>query len=266
MIARALAAVLAALALAAAAPVASADSARDPLSMTSPLAVPAVGGDERPELLLAQRAITREWGLSEDSTYVELDLPQWKSEGGAFAASALLPGAGQLYAGEGSGWWFLLAEAGGWVGIHLKERDADRYRDRAAAFVGDPYDTASVFSFARLEREGADPSRLQALWSGDRNAFYSAIASDGTWQAGFRTAGEAGFAGYADLRDRSDRSRGQSRLLQAVLWANHLVSAWDALRAARFHNLPLRRDLELRVNGRWQRHGPALRAALERRF
>lgn len=245
---------------------ARAEATPDPLRMTSPLAIRVVGGDEEPELLLAQRAITREWGLSDDSTYRELELPEWKSEGGAMLASAVLPGAGQLYAGEGSGWWFLLAEAGGWIGMHLSERKADRYRTQAAEFVGDPHDSASVFSFSRLAGGGGDPSRLQALWAGDRESFYEAIASDGAWQAGFLSAGSTGYAGYADLRDRSDRSLRQSRLVQALVWANHLVAAWDALRAARFHNLPLRRDLELKVDGRWNRRGPTLRAALERRF
>jgi hypothetical protein len=226
-----------------------------------------VGGEERPEPLLAQRAITREWGLSEDSLYTEVELQGWKSEGGALAASALLPGAGQLYLQEGSGWWFLIAEASGWAGLHLSDRKAERYRDQAAAFVGDPYDTSSTFSFARLQGEaGADVSQLQALWQGDRDAFYSALARDPTVQAGFRTSGAAGYGGYTDLRDRYDRTLRQSRFVQALIWANHLVSAFDALRAARVQNLPLRRDLDLKLNARWNRNGPALRATLLRAF
>src|SRR5207247_2336461 len=48
-------------------------------------------GTERPELILAQRVIERSWGLSEDSTYVELSIPDWKSEGWAFLLSGAVP-------------------------------------------------------------------------------------------------------------------------------------------------------------------------------
>lgn len=227
----------------------------------------AMAGDAHPELWLAQRSITREWGMSEDSVYAEVDVQGWKSEGGALAASALLPGSGQLYLGEGSGWLYLLAEAGGWAGMALLDHKADDWRDKAAGFVGNPYDSNAVFSFVRLQREGSvDPSRLQQLWAGDREAFYDQLSRDPTLQAGFVTQGTAGFLGYTDRRDRSDRALRQSRFVQAAVWANHLLSAWDALRTARFHNLPLQRDLDLKVGARWNRHGPALRAALLRRF
>ncbi len=227
----------------------------------------ALAGDAHPELWLAQRAITREWGLSEDSVYAEVEVSGWKSEGGALAASALLPGTGQLYLGEGSGWLYLLAEAGGWAGMAWLDHKADQWRDRAANFVGDPYDSTSVFSFARLERETAvDPSRLQTLWASDRDGFYQALVSDPTLQAGFVSSGSAGYLGYTDRRDRSDRALRHSRMAQAAVWANHLISAWDALRTARLHNLPLQRDLGLQLGARWNRKGPSLRAALQRRF
>jgi len=50
------------------------------------------------------------------------------------------------------------------------------------------------------------------------------------------------------------------------VWLNHAVAAFDALRAARFHNLPLRRQMELQLSGRMRSHGGELRAALVRRF
>jgi hypothetical protein len=59
----------------------------------SAFALPLVTGHARPELVLAQRAIDRSWGLSEDSSYAEVDVPQWRSEGLAVGFSAVVPGA-----------------------------------------------------------------------------------------------------------------------------------------------------------------------------
>src|SRR5262245_34774719 len=66
--------------------------------------------------LLAQRTIDRQWGLSEDSVYVTVDVPGWKSEALATTLSAIVPGTGQFYTGEGMGWVFVAAEAAGWGG------------------------------------------------------------------------------------------------------------------------------------------------------
>ena len=73
------------------------------------------GSAKVPELWLAQRSIDREWGLSDDSTYATVDVPGWKSEGLAFTMSAVLPGTGQLYVGEDSGWYYMIAEAVLWA-------------------------------------------------------------------------------------------------------------------------------------------------------
>ena len=74
------------------------------------------------------------------------------------------------------------------------------------------------------------------------------------------------FESYRDLRTSwQDRFR-QSRVFEMALWMNHAVSAFDALRAARFHNLPLRRTLDLQLGGGFHRGEPQFRAALVRRF
>ena len=218
----------------------------------------------RPELWLAQRAIEREWGPSEDSVYVVVDIPGWKSEGGALLASALVPGAGQFYVGEGSGWAFLLAEIGGWAGRHFSEKKADRYTLQAAQRLGDPYDSTSAFSFARYEQAtGGDAAALETLYQGDRSAFYQALASDGTWFSGFRTDA---FDDFASLHSLADDTKRQTRWIETALWMNHLWSAVDAIRAARFHNLPLRTRAPLRFGVRPDRGGTGLVAALTRKF
>jgi len=229
-----------------------------------------LGASEAPQLWLAQRVIDREWGMSEDSTYVELELPGYRSEGWALAMSAVVPGAGQLYVGEGSGWWFLLGEVVGWTGRQWSYSKADSYARDAANFIGNPFDTSSTWSFARYQSQtGGNTDLLETLWTVDRDAYYQSIQRDPVYLDGF--AGlqpELAYLSYRDLRDSRDRTLVRARYLETAIIVNHLFAAWDAMRAARFHNLPLERKsrTQLKLGERWGASGPELRAALVRNF
>ena len=48
---------------------------------------------------LAQRVVTREWGASDDTSYLEIEVPGYRSEGWALVLSSIVPGAGELYVG-----------------------------------------------------------------------------------------------------------------------------------------------------------------------
>lgn len=239
------------------------------LETTSKLA-PAVlrGASQVPELWLAQRTLEREWGPSEDSTYRVIDLKGWKSEGLAMALSGALPGTGQLYAGEGSGWAFLAGEVAGWVGRTITHRRANDLSDQAAAFVGDPTDTSSTWSFQRyFDRTGADPALLEALWVSDRKAYYSALSRDPAWLGGFEGLDPTtAYESYRGLHESAQDKFRQSRYFDMALLVHHAYSAYDALRAARAHNLPLRRAIDLQLGGHMRHGRPVLRAALVRRF
>ena len=226
------------------------------------------GAQEVPELWLAQRAIERDWGLSGDSTYRTVEVKGWRSEGLALALSAALPGAGELYIGERSGWLFVAGEALGWAGRTITRRRGNDLREQAAVFVGDPTDSVSTWSFARYESvSGSAADRLEALWAADRESFYHALATDPAYRAGFEgTDPGVAYESYRGLRESSQDRFRQSRLLEIALWANHAVSAFDALRAARIHNLPLRRTIDLQLGARMRRGQPVLRASLVRRF
>lgn len=223
-----------------------------------------------PELWLAQRVIEREWGISEDSTYVEVELKDYKSEGWALAMSAAVPGAGQLYVGEGSGWWYLLGEVAGWTGRHLMNRRADRYAEDAATFVGNPYDSASTWSFARYQfYTGGATGLLETLWNVDRDAYYTSIERDPQYLAGYSgQQPEITFLSFRDLREKRDQTLVRTRYIETGLIVNHLFAAWDAMRAARFHNLPAQQKAgtRLKLGERWGDSGPELRAALVRNF
>ena len=239
----------------------------------SPLALPLLssrepGAAQAPELWLAQRSIEREWGPSEDSLYRTVDAKDWKLEGLALGLSSALPGTGQLYVGEGSGWLFLAAEALGWAGRTLTRRRGDQLRDDSVALVGNPLDPAARWSFDRYAASTGDNApELRALWDQDRDAFYESLARDSRYRFGF--SGADPLAAYEDFRGTHESSQyryRQSRYVEIALWANHAVAAFDALRAARFHNMPIRRSLELQLAASPRLTGGEYRAALVRRF
>lgn len=223
----------------------------------------------KPELRLAQRTIEREWGPANDSLDLRKRAAGWKSEPFAFSASALLPGAGQAYAGENSAIWYALAEAAGWTARWFFRRDADRNRDDAVRIAGDPADSTSGWSFQRWEAGGSgrDASQLRALWIADRSAFYTLIGSDPQYLDGWGGADpSATRESFEHDRDLADSAVNRGRWSEIGLGVNHLFAAVDALRAARAHNLPVRRNLDLALRGHWGRRGPSVVAILERRF
>lgn len=226
-----------------------------------------VTGRETPRLVLAQRAIDREWSVVGDSSAAGLHVEGLRSEIGAAAMSAALPGAGQVYAGEARGYAFAAAEVAGWLGYALLRRSGHELRGDARDLAGAPEDTASAWSFERWQAAtGADASGLRALYSGDREAFFDAIGSDDRYVAGWSTA--AARSRFGDLRDRSDQRLGGARWTAGGLWLNHLVAAVDALRAARFRNLDfhLAGDVELKAKGSWHRGQPGMMVSVQRRF
>jgi hypothetical protein len=243
--------------------------ARDPFALTSELA-PSVfhGAKDVPELWLAQRTIDRDWGLSEDSTYHVVDVPGWKSEGWAMMMSGALPGTGQLYVGESSGWLFLAAEVVGWTGHFLVRDRAQSLSNDAANFVGDPTDSLSTWSFARYAAAtGAPATQMETLWHQDRDAFYQALSTDTRFNAGFAGPDpSATYGTYQGIRQSSQDRFKQVHYLDVALLLNHVVSAWDALRAARAHNLPFQKNVDLKLAGGLSRGQPTFHATLTRRF
>ncbi len=244
-------------------------AARADVRAWSELALPVV--DLAPagsDTWLAQRVIDREWGPSDDSTYREVDVPHWKREGVGLALSAAVPGAGQLYAGEGSGWLFVLAEAVGWAGRMFAQREADQAAKDARSFLGNPYDTTSAFSFERYEHEtGASTATLEALWANDREAFYQRLHDDETFVAGWSgTSPEETWSHYRDFRGTRDVNLRREHYAEAWLWVNHVVAAIDAVRAVRSHNLPLQQEYQLQLGQRMRDGQREYRATLVRRF
>ncbi|MEO5618441.1 MAG: hypothetical protein ABIS67_11760 [Candidatus Eisenbacteria bacterium] len=218
--------------------------------------------------LLAQRVLTREWGESEDSTYVELEIPGYKSEGLAMVLSAVLPGAGQFYVGESSALWFALAEVAAWASRWSFLDQARKFQNQSLQFAGSPYDTNSNWSFARYSDATVDPDTvsLQQLFAGDRDAFYHRIAFDERYKLGWKSDAFVVRDAYQMLEKKYQRHLKRARYATGAVMLTHLVAALDALHAARKNNLPLQRNLRLRLEGSLGVEGEAMTVALERRF
>ncbi len=231
------------------------------------LALPLVSGRTKPDVVLAQRAIERSWGPSEDTLYVEVNVPDWRSEGLAAGLSAVVPGAGQAYVGERSAFLFGLLEVVGWWANRYYVHKAQLERDRASRFAGDPADSASAWSFARwAAATGGDASNIQQMWSSDREAFYETIGRNPSYLAGWSGGAIGTRTAFLDIRGAMRSRYLRASELAYTLWANHLLAALDALRAARNHNLPLQENLQLRLKTSWRHGSPEVVAALERRF
>lgn len=219
---------------------------------------PLVGGDAAPELLLAQRAIERDLrgpGTTEPA-YAMVDVPGWKSEAGAAAMSLALPGTGQLYAGSKRGYLYLGVEAVALLSYATFQAKRDDKRDEYYAFVGDPNDAASRFSFDRLAGQVSpeELARLRTIYEKDRAEFYQSVTLEAQYAAGWQDPDERYDA--QAIADDADRNDNKSRLGFYTLIANHLVSAFDALNLARFNNIALRDNMTLKLKLRpGTRHG-----------
>jgi hypothetical protein len=226
-----------------------------------------VGTGKSDSPLLAQRSIVREWGESEDSTYKEVEVPGYKSEGWAMVASAAVPGTGQLYVGENSGFIYLLVEAAGWASMLFLRDRADQQKVDSQTYAGSPYDSTSAWNFSRYSRAtGGDTLGLQQLYAGDPDAFYHQIGYNDLYADGWSNTADGNRNEYQSLESDYQSSVRKSRYAAGALILNHVVSALDALHAAREHNLPLKQNLQLKVGGNLSPRGPNVNLSLEARF
>ena len=174
---------------------------------------------------------------------------QRKSTGLAVVYSFLLPGMGELYAGDfSSGKYFLIGEGALWItfGIfdgrgNALQRDA---RTLAVARAGvnangkndqfyvDIGNFNSVEEYNEKKLQDREPQKL-----------YDAAAG-----YGWRWTSDADRATYRNQRVASDRAFENGKFVLAAVLVNHLASAINAARAAVVHNRALEtalKDMEL---------------------
>ena len=107
---------------------------------------------------------------------------------------------------------------------------------------------------------------LMRLYESDREAFYHLVGNDPRYEAGWSTAGSDTRQTYLGLEDDVQNSVRNARYATTALYFNHVLSALDALRAARFNNIPLQRNLRIRLRGSMGSKGEAMTVILERKF
>jgi hypothetical protein len=256
-------------ALVALAGVACARTSDDLPGRGSVLAFPLVSGSSQPGLVLAQRTIERRWGPSDDSTYREVSVSGWKSEGGGFLLSMAVPGAGEIYAGERIGYLFMLTEAIAFYETWELRRSANQRERDARAWAGDPTDSLSRFSFDAYEKRTKQSSAYwRSLYYADPSLFYFEISRNPSLRPGWEDQTGEDIMGeqFTEWRENVEVRRKHARYWQAAIWMNHAAAAFEALRAARVLNLPLRENIQLRLKSGWNRGGPQVAAVMERRF
>ncbi len=146
-------------------------------------------------------------------------------------------------------------------------RRGQSLQDDASAYAGAPTDSTSKWSFQRWEEAtNGDDSEIRALYVRDREVFYDRIAHDPTFLDGWTGDPSSTRSVFTGLRDHADDRLRYSRYAGEGVWLNHAISALDALRAARLHNVPLGHDLKLRLGSGWSHGRPAFTAALRRDF
>jgi hypothetical protein len=208
-----------------------------------------VAGDHAPELVLAQRAIRRDFGVEPavEPGYADVEMPQWKSVGRAGLFSLALPGTGQLYAGSKRGYLYLGVEAVALLSYATFSARSDEKRDEYHEFVGDPNDPASRFSFDRLGASipSEEIARLRTIYERNPSEFYQAVTAQSQYAPGWQDPDERFSA--QEISEDADRQDGRSRASLYTLIANHLVSAADALNLARLTNFALRENMTLKL-------------------
>jgi len=162
-----------------------------------------------------------------------------KSVALAAAYSLLLPGMGELYAGEyGTGKYFTIAEGALWVTLLSFDRYANWLQDDARRYA---------VQHASVQLKGQDDRFFNAVGNFDSVGGYNeqvlrdhqlhkvydeSLNSKYYWQ----WDDPANRQNYRDIRVSSDERFNDTRFVAAVIGINHLLSAINAARLTISHN------------------------------
>jgi hypothetical protein len=169
----------------------------------------------------------------------------------ALLLSCVLPGWGQIYAGETTrGRWFMAAEAGIWAGygaFRIQEgMREDDYREYAQIFAGTAAGASSDYLSdmgGYIRSEGDDSynesirREARSLFPDDLQAQRAYLAENGyhgdlSWDWGTRDR----FLEYRDLRLFASESERNAFYMTGLAVLNRVVSAVDGAWMARRHN------------------------------
>jgi len=190
-----------------------------------------------------------------------------KSKGRAFLYSLLLPGMGERYAGAPRrAEVFLGAEIGLWMGYgaFLKYGDwrTEEYENFAAAHADvDPAGKTFTYYVNVGNYNDIDEYNAAKLRQRDATQYYYDRAADyWKWDA------DANRIHFDRIRKSAARADRNATLVLGAIFANHLVSAIDAVWMVRSHNQALSRgfDWQLQFGDGWMH--PRVQLAVVKRF
>lgn len=212
--------------------------------------------DERPGLLLAQRAIEPKEGEPRpgDRPDGRMNQPAGpKSPAIAGLLSAIVPGAGQAYLGNASGYAFFGVEVAAWL-AHFSLRDTGRDKEREYKRFADGH-----WTFERYRDQNSGPcpvdghsdngvqdSTLVSLFETRRDDWYEDIGKLSIYTCGWDTQDNR--AVYRGMRNNSNDFLRASRYATSVILLNHIVSALAAAKGAARHNQHLTGSLDLQFD------------------
>jgi hypothetical protein len=179
------------------------------------------------------------------------DLSKLKSSNRAFAFSALLPGAGELYSEAKRGYVFLLAEGAFWTGFFLKRSKAQDVQDQYVAYVRDHVTFDEKFGGGSFDKWNMEDYEHTTLFDNWRNVYTEEEGkpkeSVGAWywedddfkdRTDERPESEKRQEALK-LRTDSNKIFKTARTFMGLSIFNHVVSAIDARIAAKSYNKKL---------------------------
>jgi len=195
----------------------------------------------------------------------------YKSPGKAFIFSAVAPGSGQLYVGAKRGYVYLGIEAVAWTTSYFfhqsgKEKE-DEYMDFADVHWTEPALGDSVglapdgVTVIRYDEEHHE--RIEYFYQNDKGHYYEDIGKYAYYTIGWDTGT---LDDYLDMRDDSNRLLKNSDYAIMAAVVNHVVSAVDALRLARSHNLNLGHGVKLNLKLKGGLHSSGVMVVASRKF
>jgi len=189
---------------------------------------------------------TQNISIEED---IELQYKQQKKKTGlAILYSALLPGMGELYAGDySSGKYFTIADGVLWgslIGVTAyANSQEDNYRSFAETYGGVDLDGKDAKYFANIGNY-LDIYQYNYRQELDRN--FEDIYNNETYY--WKWSGQAQRSEYRDMWKSSETANNSTRFIVGALILNRIASVINAIRLVNAHNKNLKKELGWEVS------------------
>jgi hypothetical protein len=195
----------------------------------------------------------------------------YKSPGKAFIFSAVAPGSGQLYVGAKRGYVYLGIEAVAWTTSYFFHKSGVQKEDEYMDFADRHWTEPAVGDSIGVSPDGNTTyyyeqdyhDRIVYFREHDKGHYYEDIGKYAYYQVGWDPGT---LSQYLDMRDDSNRLLKNSSYAIMGAVVNHVVSAIDALRMARNHNVSLGHGVRLNLKLKGGSHSEGVMLVASRKF